>query len=225
MEPDRVNQALTAFLVKERVLGKIMEARITFRKILSRSEGAAEEAANTHHHHRHLIIKQGDGRYLYMEAVTNREVTEALADSLAINTANLDREELREELDQLVTAEIVDEGYALYLKPNEDLRSMGLEDKVSLCPISETAWVFPWQWCSMCEPSTDQETKVDLCAHGRLRLWYTRPTVPRNAVPSPAPAHDSDSSPAPSDVWGDIDLSSVLATPAGSHHSAEADDV
>lgn len=122
-------QAMAAFLIKETALSKTMEARTTTRQILSRSEGAAAEAANMHHH-RHLLIRQGDGRYLYMRAISNEEVKEALAESPAITTATFDWNELREEMDVLVTAEIVEEGYLHYLKPNEDFRSMDFEDKV-----------------------------------------------------------------------------------------------
>jgi hypothetical protein len=123
-------QARAAFVIKDHIIVTTMETRIAIRQILSRSQGEAAEAANTDHQ-RQVLIKQGDGRYLYMRAITNEEIQEVLSDLPTFLTTDFDWEALKGQMSMLLTAEIIEENYSQYLKQNEDLGSMGFEDKVS----------------------------------------------------------------------------------------------
>ncbi|OIW33276.1 hypothetical protein CONLIGDRAFT_167343 [Coniochaeta ligniaria NRRL 30616] len=180
-----------SYLVKEEVLNKIMEFRTKTRQVLSRAQGEAAEAANSDHQ-RHLLIKQGDGRYLYMPAITKDQVKEALVD-LPPNTKRLlGCEELRDQVTVMLKAEITRMDYTEYLEHDGEVETMAFEDQ------------------------------IDVCAHGRLAVRYARPAVPRSAVAGPA--HASDTSSAPSNIFGDISLNSVLATPQASNDGLDREE-
>lgn len=113
MEP--VQPDLTAaFLVKEEVVNKIMEARTITRQIFTRQGGKL--LADDNSPRRQLLVRQGDGRYLYMRAITNGQVKEALADLVPRTKRLLGCEELRHQVVMLLEAEIRGDHYVAYLK-------------------------------------------------------------------------------------------------------------
>lgn len=118
------------YLVKEEVLSKVMEFRTVTRQILSRAQGEAAEAVNIDHQ-RHLLIRQGDGRYLSMSAITNDQVKEALGNLAPMTKRLLGCEELRDQVATLLAAEILGKDYVKYMKHEEEVEAMTFEDKVS----------------------------------------------------------------------------------------------
>lgn len=119
MEPVQPNLK-AAFLVKEEVLSKIMEARTITRQSLTREGG--ELLADNTSPGRHLLVRQGDGRYLDIRAITNDQVKEALADLAPRTKRLLSCEELRQQVVMLLEAEITGEDHGAYLRLNERWR-------------------------------------------------------------------------------------------------------
>ena len=114
---------------KEAILEEIMANRAAFRQYLSRNQGEAAEAANADSR-RQLLIRQGDGRYLYMQALRNREISQAIRTPPA-DTNLYEWMAIKERMAMLLTEEIFLHGYDAYLQRNEDIRGMDLADKVS----------------------------------------------------------------------------------------------
>lgn len=121
-------------LEKHECLDTVLELRTTKREYLARAKGEATDA--TQGTERHVLFRQGDGRYLFIPALTCDEIKEVLATSLAPSTKRrLGCEEFRNEVANLLEVEMEAYGYSKFLKNGEEVATMSFEAKVSCYPL------------------------------------------------------------------------------------------
>jgi len=221
-DPDPFDEPSPVKLAKEKMLDAVIKARNLGRRYLNRSDGEAAEAARGKD--RHVLIRQGDGRYLSIPAMTSEQIKQTLSTSLDTRTkTQLGFEEFRNRV-----ADLLDEDFRLYyflryLKTGEAMANMAIEDKVSQRPVNEVRVSFQDIGVHYFGVSPDNGIKIDICAHGMLIMHYSRPPVPRNAGVDEA-LHEGSSSPV-SDAHEDLAPASGFDTPhdtnAGSDSATE----